>query len=163
MLDINNSAKLHLRMKFSSGHRRVLSSAPSLQGLPGRVGFVWAFSASTAWTSGPQGPGNNRVGTISPPRECSGAIPTSAGMQTPRGPRCPGLTAGLLQPVPEQVASVLLPGRAFLHSPPLHLKVKYITHPHPKVERGHLHRRIQPGYQFESVWKGLSCTVGAQQ
>ena len=70
------------------------------------------------------------------PGKAQGAAPTSAAMRTPQSPRRPALTARLMQPVPEQVASVSLPRGAFLHSPPLHLMAKCITHPHPKVKRG---------------------------
>ena len=70
------------------------------------------------------------------PGKAQGAAPTSAAMRTPQSPRRPALTARLMQPLPEQVASVSLPRGAFLHGPPLHLMAKCITHPHPKVKRG---------------------------
>ena len=68
------------------------------------------------------------------PGKAQGAAPTSAATRTPQSPRRPALTARLMQPVPEQVASVSLPRGAFLHGPPLHLMAKCITHPHPKVK-----------------------------
>ena len=97
------------------------------------------------------------------PEKAQGAAPTSAAMRTPQSPRRLALTARLMQPVPEQVASVSLPRGALLHGPPLHLTAKCITHPHPKVKREHLHKDIQPGCQFESMWKSLSFTLGVQQ
>ena len=96
------------------------------------------------------------------PEDAQGA-PTSAVTWTPQSPRRLALIARLMQPVPEQVASVSLPRGALLHGPPLHLMAKCITHPHPKVKRERLHKDIQPGHQFESTWKGLSFTMGVQQ
>lgn len=96
------------------------------------------------------------------PGDAQGA-PTSAAMRTPQSPRRLALIARLMQPVPEQVASVSLPRGALLHSPPLHLMAKCITYPHPKVKREHLYKDIQPGHQFKSMWKGLSFTMGIQQ
>lgn len=96
-----------------------------------------------------------------PPGNAQGTAPTSAGMQTPQGAIHWALTACLAQPIPEQVASVLMHRGASFHDSPLHLKVKCIAHPHPPVERGHLHRHIQTGCQFESVWECLAHTVRA--
>lgn len=72
-------------MKLSSEQRQVLSSAPSLQGLFGRVELAQAFSATAEWTPGPHRAGNRR-GATGTSRDWSGCRTNPAGGQTLQGP-----------------------------------------------------------------------------
>ena len=110
-------------MKLSSGHSPFSLGAPWKR--EACMGFLGCHSMES---SSPLRTGNNG--------NAWDAVPTSARVQTLQGPCCWVLAALLLQPIPEQVASVLLHRGAFFHNSALHLKVKCI----PKVERGRLYR-----------------------